>query len=129
MSKKKILVVEDEPHIANIIKITLEAEGFEVLVANDGAEGLSVAKEQAPDLVVLDLMLPKIDGYKVCRFLKFDKRYSHIPVMLLSAMSDLNDKKLGEEVGADMFLSKPFKPDELLSHIDRLLGENQQTPN
>lgn len=119
----RILVVDDEVHIANIIKLTLEHEGFDVLVANDGADGLRMAREKEPDLILLDLMLPSIDGYKVCRLLKFDGRYKHIPIVLLSAMGESQDRELGRQVGADLYLSKPFKPDELVVNIRKLLGE------
>lgn len=119
----RILVVDDEVHIANIIKLTLEHEGFEALVANDGADGLRLAREEKPDLILLDLMLPSIDGYKVCRLLKFDDKYKHIPIVLLSAMGEAQDRELGRQVGADLYISKPFKPDELVENIRQLLGE------
>ncbi len=81
------------------------------------------AKGNLPDLVILDLMLPKIDGYKVCRMLKFDEKYKHIPVIMFSARAQETDKKLGEEVGADAYLVKPFEPEVLISKIKELLKE------
>lgn len=120
---KKILVVDDEPQIARIMKITLEQGGYEVVVASDGAQGLKLAKETGPDLILLDLMLPNIDGYKVCRLLKFDQKYRHIPIVLISAMGEAQDKELGEQVGADLFVAKPFRTDELLGHVERLLAQ------
>lgn len=119
----RILVVDDEVHIANILKLTLEHEGFDVIVANDGAEGLRMAKAEGPDLILLDLMLPNIDGYKVCRLLKFDEKYRRIPIVLVSAMGEAQDRELGKQVGADLYLSKPFKPDELIEHVKELLGQ------
>jgi DNA-binding response OmpR family regulator len=120
---KKILVVDDEPHIAQIMKLTLEHSGYEVAVAGDGAEGLKKAKEWEPDLILLDLMLPNIDGYKVCRLLKFDQKYQHIPIILVSAMGEAQNKELGKQVGADLYMSKPFKPDELLDQVENLLKQ------
>ncbi len=119
----RILVVDDEVHIANILRLTLEHEGFEVHTANDGAEGLRLARELVPDLILLDLMLPSMDGYKVCRLLKFDEKYRHIKVVLVSAMGETQDRELGRQVGADHYLSKPFKPDELVAEVRRLLGQ------
>lgn len=122
---QKILVVDDEIHIAKIISYTLEHENYNVVVAHDGKEGLRLAREESPDLIVLDLMLPNIDGYKVCRLLKFDEKYRHIPIILLSARSEDEDKIMGEEVGADFFMEKPFNPDELLAKIQELIGQQE----
>ena len=119
--KPRVLVVDDESQIVNIIQFTLEHNDFEVLVALDGQEGLQIAREEKPDLIILDLMLPKIDGYKVCRLLKFDKKYRHIPIILLSARSESEDRALGRQVGADDFLGKPFEGEELVAKINELL--------
>lgn len=119
----RILIVDDEVHIANILRLTLEHEGFEVHTAHDGAEGLRKARELVPDLILLDLMLPSMDGYKVCRLLKFDEKYRHIKVVLVSAMGEAQDRELGRQVGADQYLSKPFKPDELVAEVRRLIGQ------
>jgi two-component system alkaline phosphatase synthesis response regulator PhoP len=120
---KKILVVEDEAELTNAIQIRLEQAGYEVLIAYDGKEGLEKAREENPDLIVLDLMLPKMDGYKVCRMLKFDAKYKKIPVVMLTARTQEKDESLGYEVGADVFITKPFKYQVLLSKIRELLGE------
>jgi two-component system alkaline phosphatase synthesis response regulator PhoP len=120
---KKILVVEDEAELTNAIQIRLEQAGYEVLIAYDGKEGLEKAREENPDLIVLDLMLPKMDGYKVCRMLKFDAKYKKIPVVMLTARAQEKDESLGYEVGADVFITKPFKYQVLLSKIRELLGE------
>ena len=118
---KKILVVEDEAELTRAIQIRLEQAGYEVLIAYDGKEALEKAREENPDLIVLDLMLPKIDGYKVCRMLKFDEKYKKIPVVMLTARAQEKDESLGYEVGADAFITKPFKYQGLLTKIRELL--------
>jgi DNA-binding response OmpR family regulator len=123
MPKKRILVVDDENDLVETLSLRLEANGYEVLKAYDGQEGFEKAKKQKPDLIILDLMLPKIDGYKVCRMLKFDQKYRHIPVLLFTARAQDSDKKLGEEVGADAYITKPFEPPALLEKIKELLEE------
>jgi two-component system alkaline phosphatase synthesis response regulator PhoP len=122
MTKKKILVVEDEAELTGAIQIRLEQAGYEVLIAYDGQEALEKARTENPDLIVLDLMLPKIDGYKVCRLLKFDEKYKKIPVVMLTARAQEKDENLGYEVGADAFITKPFKYQVLLAKITELLG-------
>jgi two-component system alkaline phosphatase synthesis response regulator PhoP len=123
MMKKKILVVEDEVELTRAIQIRLEQAGYEVLIAYDGKEALEKARGENPDLIVLDLMLPKIDGYKVCRMLKFDEKYKKIPVVMLTARAQEKDESLGYEVGADVFITKPFKYQMLLTKIRELLGD------
>ncbi len=123
MAKKRLLLVEDEADLVEVVKIRLEANGYDVLTAIDGQQALDKARNQNPDLIILDLMLPKIDGYKVCRMLKFDEKYKHIPVIMFSARAQEADKKLGEEVGADAYLVKPFEPEVLISKIKELLKE------
>ena len=121
MAKKKILVVDDEMDLVEMVSLRLEANNFEVLKAYDGQVGLDLARTDKPDLVILDLMLPKLEGYKVCRMLKFDEKYKHIPIILFTAKTQESDKKLGEDVGADAYVTKPFEPNELLSKIKELL--------
>lgn len=123
MLKKKILIVEDEATLVELMKIRLEANGFDVISAYDGQQGLEMARGEMPDLIILDLMLPKIDGYKVCRMLKFDDKYKNIPVIMFTARAQDSDRKLGEEVGADAYIIKPFEPEILLSKIRELLKE------
>lgn len=118
---KKILVVDDEVHICKIIRYALEHENFDVIVGIDGKEGLKMAREESPDLIILDLMLPNIDGFKICRLLKFDERYRQIPIILLSARSNAQDRELGKQVGADLFMAKPFDPEELARNVKDLL--------
>jgi two-component system alkaline phosphatase synthesis response regulator PhoP len=120
---KKILIVDDEDGIVKLVKMYLEHNHYGVITANDGQEGLDKAKSDKPDLIILDLMLPKINGYKVCGLLKKDSRYSKIPVILFTAKTQEKDVKLGQEVGADAYLTKPFEPEVLLSKIDELINK------
>ena len=120
---KRILVVDDEEDIVKLVKMYLEHHRYEVIIANDGQEGLEKAKTEKPDLIVLDLMLPKMHGYKVCGLLKKDTRYAKTPVILFSAKAQEKDIKLGQEVGADAYITKPFEPEFLLVKIKELLKE------
>lgn len=115
--KKKILIVDDEPDIVETLKFLIESEGFESTIAMDGEEALRKAKEENPDVMILDVMLPKINGYKVCRLLKFDNKYKHIPILMVTARSQEEDKVIGEETGADEYITKPFDINELLQKI------------
>jgi len=117
MNQKKILVVDDEPDLVETIRFPLEMEGYQVLVAQNGEEGLNQAKRESPDLIILDLMLPKLDGYKVCRLLKFDEKYKHIPILMLTAKAQEKDKLLGKETGADDYMTKPFDIDKLIEKV------------
>ncbi len=118
---KKILIIEDEQPIINLLKIRLTANGYEVMFAKDGETGLKVAQEGQADLIILDLMLPGIDGYKICRMLKFDAKYKKIPIIILTAKGTDEDKLLGTKVGADAYITKPFEPETLLEKIKELL--------
>ncbi|MDP2921874.1 MAG: response regulator [Candidatus Omnitrophota bacterium] len=123
MDKKKILIVDDEEDILKVLKFRLEANNYEVIVSSDGQDGLDKARSGNPDLMILDLMLPKIDGYKVCRMLKFDKKYSAVPIIMFTAKAQKKDEELGMEMGADAYITKPFEPEALLSKIVELLGQ------
>ncbi len=123
MNKKKILLVEDEKVLIETVTLRLEAFGYEVISAYDGFEGLEKAKKEKPDLIILDLMLPKMDGYKVCGLLKADTRYNKIPIIMFTARAQESDKKMGKEVGADAYITKPFEPQALLEKIRYLLKE------
>ncbi len=116
-SKPRILIVDDESDLVSVLRMGLEIEGFEVIDAADGEAGLRLAQREKPDLMVLDLMLPKMDGYKVCRTLKFDERYRNLPIVVLSARSGEQDKKLALDMGADAFVSKPYDMGELVRLI------------
>lgn len=126
MSEKKILVVDDEPDIVSSLSIRLRALGYEVITASDGKEALEKARAENPDLVLLDIMLPKLDGYKVCRMLKFDEKYKHIPIVLITAKVEDAHRKMGLEMGADAYINKPFVPEELMAVVQKLLHNKEK---
>jgi len=123
MAGRRILIVDDEKELVEMLKMRLEAADYEVSIAYDGQEALDKARKEKPDLIILDLMLPKIDGYKVCRMLKFDEKYKFIPIILFTARAQETDVKLGAEVGAEAYITKPFDPPTLLAKIKELLKE------
>ena len=123
--KKTILLVDDEPDLLESLSIRFKASGYNVLTAVDGLDALQKARTLSPDLIILDLMLPKMDGYKVARLLKFDTRYSHIPILILSARGQDMDKDVGKNAGANDYMVKPFDSADLLSRIERLLTESE----
>lgn len=123
MAKGKILVVDDEIYIVHILDFSLGMEGYEVLTALDGEQALEKARAQHPDLIVLDIMMPKLDGYETCKMLKADDRTKDIPVILLSAKGRNVDQKIGFEVGADEYITKPFSPRKLVERINAILGQ------
>ena len=118
--KRKVLLVDDEPSIVKMVAKRLEVAGFEVVVAMDGEEGLEKAKTQGPDVIILDLMLPKLNGYEVCAALKKDPQHQKIPVIMLSARVQERDEKAGLECGADAYMRKPFNSQELVGQINAL---------
>ncbi len=113
-----ILIVEDDAHVADMIQLALEREGYRVLKAFDGQRGLDIARAQRPDLIVLDLMLPVLDGFSVCRAVR---QTQQTPILMLTARTDEVDKVLGLELGADDYLTKPFSPRELVARIRAIL--------
>ena len=123
MSKGRILVVDDEIYIVHILDFSLGMEGYEVLTALDGEQALERLKTDKPDLIVLDIMMPKVDGYEVCRTIKSNPETQHIPVILLSAKGRNVDQKMGFDVGADDYITKPFSPRKLVERINALLGQ------
>lgn len=126
MAKGKILVVDDEIYIVHILDFSLGMEGYEVLTALDGEQALEKAHAEHPDLIVLDIMMPKLDGYETCKMLKADPATKDIPVILLSAKGRNVDQKVGFEVGADDYITKPFSPRKLVERINVLLGQASQ---
>lgn len=120
--KPRILLVDDEPSIVKMVGKRLEVEGFDVLVAIDGQEALTKAHTEHPALIILDLMLPKLNGYEVCTMLKQDTRYQHIPIVLFTAKSQEKDETLGLECGANAYVRKPFRTQELLEKIRALIA-------
>jgi DNA-binding response OmpR family regulator len=123
MSKGRILVVDDEIYIVHILDFSLGMEGYEVITALDGEQALEKLKTEKPDLIVLDIMMPKLDGYEVCKAIKSSPETRHIPVILLSAKGRNVDQKLGFDVGADDYITKPFSPRKLVERINQLLGQ------
>ena len=121
MSNKKILVVDDEVDLVETVRFPLEMDGYTVLVSYNGEDALQQARKEKPDLILLDIMLPKLDGYKVCRLLKFDERYKHIPILMMTAKTQEKDKSLGMETGADEYVTKPFDVDQLMAKVKSYL--------
>lgn len=113
----KILVIEDEKNILELVSFNLEREGFQVIATMDGTSGLEMAREELPDLIILDVMLPGMNGLEVCRELHQDPTTGNIPVVILSARAEELDKVLGLEMGADDYIVKPFSPRELLARV------------
>ncbi|MDD5437063.1 MAG: response regulator [Candidatus Omnitrophica bacterium] len=121
MDKKKILLVDDEKDLVSAMVFQLEAAGYDVITAYDGLDGLEKSKKEKVDLIILDLMLPKMDGYKVCGLLKKDNRYSKIPIILFTARAQQSDKDMGKEAGADAYVTKPFDAKALILKIEELI--------
>ncbi len=122
MIKKKILVVEDEETLLELESILLTVKGYEVEGVMDGQAALEAVAVMKPDLVLLDIMLPKIDGFEVCRRVKANEGTQHIPVIMLTGKKDKEAFAMGEEAGADWFLTKPFKSAMLIESINRFLS-------
>jgi two-component system, OmpR family, alkaline phosphatase synthesis response regulator PhoP len=114
----KVLVVDDDPAIRDLASTALQREGYTVLTARDGEDGLARARADKPELVILDLMLPKLDGFEVCRILREE---SEIPIMMLTARGDDVDKVVGLEIGADDYLTKPFNPREMVARVKAII--------
>lgn len=129
MNSPKILLVDDEPSLVKIVSRRLEAEGFRVCTATDGEEALRQVEAERPDLIVLDVMLPKLNGYEVCRKLKWDLKYQKIPILLFTAKALERDEKFGFEAGADGYVRKPFRAPELLEKIRTLLSASNGSAN
>jgi DNA-binding response OmpR family regulator len=121
MRKGKILVVDDEVNITQILEFSIGAEGYEVITAANGEEAIDKARREQPDLIILDIMMPRIDGYEACRILKANPLTKSIPVVLLTAKGRDIDKRLGYEVGATDYIVKPFSPAKLIDRIHELL--------
>lgn len=126
MGKPTVLVVEDERDIQDLVEFNLRQSGYRVLKAGDGLEGLRLAQSEKPDLVVLDLMLPGLDGKEVCRRLKQGESTRAIPILMLTALADETDRIIGFEIGADDYLTKPFSPRELSLRIQAILRRSAE---
>lgn len=123
--KPKVLVVDDEPDALELIAFNLKGAGLDVITAADGGEALKKAAQLSPDLIVLDVMLPEVDGLEVCKVLRRDKKTSSIPILMLTAKAAEVDRVLGLELGADDYVTKPFSPRELVLRVKRLLRSGQ----
>lgn len=123
MAGEKILAVDDSPTIVEMIKAILVGAGYEVVTAADGKEALELARSSGAQLIVLDVMLPKLDGYRVCRLLKFDQKYKHIPIIMLTAKSEEASMQVGMRTGADLYLTKPIEPEALLAAVESELAK------
>ena len=131
MHKGTILVIDDEPDLLELVEFNLKKDGYEVIVAKNGQAGLEIAQKVVPDMIVLDLMMPGIDGLEVCRQLRGDSRTKQIPMIMLTAKSAEADRIVGLELGADDYITKPFSPRELLARVRALLRRatsTQETP-
>ncbi len=120
---KKVLVVDDANDIIELIGYRLKTNGYDVIAANSGEIAMTKIKKEKPDLVIMDVMMPPPNGFQVCRQIKDDPQYRHIPIVLLTAKSTESDQFWGMEAGADAYLTKPYNPDELLSKVQELLEE------
>ena len=116
--REKILIIEDDIKISDLVKLYLEKDGFRVAVANDGKQGLEKIAKENPDLIILDLMLPEIDGLTIAKSVRAE---SHIPIIMLTAKDEETDKIVGLEIGADDYVTKPFSPKELIARVKALL--------
>lgn len=121
MAKKRVLLVDDERDFVEVLRTRLESNNFEVLPAYDGEEGLERAERENPDIIILDIMLPKISGFDVCRKLKVDENFKNIPIIMLTAKFQPNDIKFGMAMGADAYITKPFEPQVLVEKMRELL--------
>ena len=122
MVAARVLVVDDDPVIQRLLKVNFEMEGYVVLMANDGVDGLEKARAERPDIVVLDIMMPRMSGLDVTKALKADPDTASIPILLLSAKAQEADLRAGDESGADDYLTKPFEPLMLIQRVEHLLA-------
>ena len=128
MDKKRILVVDDERHIVRLVQVNLERAGYEVLTAFDGIEALDKVKNDDPDMVVLDVMMPRMDGFEVLKNLQSDPRFQNIPVIMLTAKAQDADIFKGWASGVSSYLTKPFNPRELLVFVERIFQSLDEPP-
>ena len=117
----KILIIDDDCNMLKLAKHNLEKEGYTVLTSDSGSEGLIMARKEMPDLLVVDLLLPKMDGYSVTRMLRYDEKFKRLPIIMLTGKTTDKGRDLGQQVGVDVFLSKPYQPAVLLEKIKELL--------
>lgn len=121
-NKKKILIVDDEKNLIALVGVHMQMAGYDPLFAGDGEEALTIAAQEHPDLMILDLMIPKIDGWGVCQRVRERPNLKHIPIIMLTAKAEIEDKLKGFELGADDYVTKPFSPKELVARVNRVLA-------
>lgn len=126
--KPRILVIDDDPAIAELVAINLEMVGYDVTQVTDGVKGQALAVQMVPDLIMLDLMLPKVDGFTICQRLRRDERTANVLVLMLTALGQTQDKVEGFNAGADDYLTKPFEVDEMLARVRALLRRTDRVP-
>ena len=119
---KKILLVDDEEEIIFLLKRRFIKNGYDVVEAHSGVEAIACVEKERPDLIVLDVMMPGMNGLEVCRKLKSDPQYQSIKIVLLTAKDQQKDKELGKEAGADAYMTKPFEPDDIIGKVKSLVG-------
>ncbi len=127
--KKTILVVDDEPNIVDLLVFNLEKEGYDTIVANDGITAVDMALKEKPDLILLDVMIPKLDGISVCKKIRYALNISNIPILMISARDTESDKIVGLEMGADDYITKPFQTRELMARIKANLRKAELNSN
>lgn len=120
---KRILAVDDEPHILKLVSFSLKARGFDVIEASDGLSAIEMAEHEQPDLVLMDVMMPALDGYEACRRIKANPKTAHIPVVMLTAKTQVAEHKTGLDAGALDYICKPFTPKDLVAQVNGFLGE------
>ncbi len=123
-SKQSILIVDDEDDVLDLLSVVFEKEGFRTLIAADGKTALTLAYEQTPDLILLDVMMPEMDGWQVLKALRVEERTARIPVAMVSARTEGRDKIIGLQEGAVSYIEKPFSPAEIVAEVRAILGKN-----
>ena len=120
--KKKILIIEDDMHLSGITRLILEKKGYDASIADNGETGLTLARRDNPDLIILDLCLPKLKGEEVCREIRRDEKMGSLPIIMVTAKDLDADRIIGRVIGANSYMTKPFEMAELLKEIDKLIG-------
>ncbi|MCK5145894.1 response regulator [bacterium] len=120
--RKRVLVVDDDPLVVKVLRTPLERAGFAVNTACHGLEALQKVKQAPPDLIILDILMPLLDGFKVARFLKFDKRFKDIPIVVLTSRATEGEREMGKQVGANEFLFKPFRLPQVMAMVQKYLN-------
>lgn len=120
---KRILAVDDEPHILKLISFSLRSHGFDVIEASDGLSAVSVARDEHPDLILLDVMMPALDGYEACRRIKADPETAEIPIFMLTAKTQASEHEIGYAAGAHNYITKPFTPKDLVARVESFFAE------